>query len=260
LIGRPRIITDNRSLFQHYEELSPGDIICCRIRLRPDEEHLLLDLSSRGVIGIPSFLSQLCSRSKLFQTRLFASAMLPGTRAVYTIHDLTNILNEYGEDKRTGVIVKLEGKNAGTGVLKFPSIEDVYSQSTLKNLHFPYVVQPFAEMIRDIRVIVIGDYHEAYERSNPHSFRNNLHCGGNAQPVDLTDEQRALCQSIMSRGNFPYGHIDLMIDPDGIGYLGEINLRGGLRGARIAAAEYQRRVKEVEAELLRQLLATDEQV
>lgn len=260
MIGRPRIITDNQSLFQHYEELSPGDIIACRIRMRPGEDHLLLDLSSRGVIGIPSFLSQLCSRSKLFQTRLFQSTMLPGTCAACTIHDLTKILNEYGERNVAEVVVKLEGKNAGTGILKFASIEDVYSQSILSTLRFPYVVQPFAGMIRDIRVIVIGEYLEAYERTNPHSFRNNLHCGGHAQPVVLTGEQSALCQSVMSRGNFPYAHIDLMVDSDGISYLGEINLRGGLRGARITAADYQNKIKAVEKKLLEQLMETGTKV
>lgn len=251
MTGRPRIITDNRSFFKHYTELTTSDIVCCRIRLRPGEEHLLLDLATRGVIGVPSFLSQLCSRSKVFQTRLFSSAMLPGTRVIYTIHDLVETINTYGKNNLQEVIVKLEGKNAGFGVLKFFSIEDVYNQSILKQLHFPYVIQPFMQAIRDLRIIIIDDYLEAYERSNPYSFRNNLHCGGTAEPIDLSDTQRELCTSIMKRGDFPYAHIDIIIDEDGKSYFSEINLRGGLRGARIDAGKYRERIKAAEEKRLK---------
>ena len=93
MTGRPRIISSNKSFSEHWRELAAGDIVLCRLRLRPGEEHLLLDLCMRGVIGIPSFTSQLCSRSKVFQFRLFSSAMLPDTRAIYTIHDLTDAIN-----------------------------------------------------------------------------------------------------------------------------------------------------------------------
>ena len=66
----PRIITDSPSLLTQYQDLKAGDIILGRIRLRPNEEHLLLDLSRRGIIGIPSFISQLGSRSKTSLRRL----------------------------------------------------------------------------------------------------------------------------------------------------------------------------------------------
>lgn len=254
MTGRPRIITDNRSFSQQYKNLASGDCICGRLRLRPGEEHLLLDLSARGIVGIPSFLSQLCSRSKVFQTRLFSSHMLPGTQVIYTIHDLLEAITEYGRENRGDVIVKLEGKNAGLGILKFASIEDVYSQSVLDQLPYPYVIQPFVPELRDLRVIIIDDYTEAYERSNPHSFRNNLHCGGGAAPVDLTDQQQGLCTAVMERGGFPYAHLDLIVAGDGGSYMNEINLRGGLRGARIHADDYQLRIEQAEEKRCRMLL------
>lgn len=254
MTGRPRIITDNQALFKHYNELTSGDIVRCRVRLRPGEEHLLLDLSARGVIAVPSFLSQLCSRSKVLQTRLFSSTMLPGTRVVYTLHDLVEAVNAYGADNVREVIVKLEGKNAGLGVLKYFSIEDVYSQSVLKQIQLPFIIQPFLPAARDLRIIVIDDYVESYERSNPHTFRNNLHCGGTAKPVSLSGDLRELCAEVMERGMFPYAHIDLMIAEDGTGYFSEINLRGGLRGARIKAGEYRERIEAVEEKRFRELL------
>jgi ribosomal protein S6--L-glutamate ligase len=45
----------------------------------------------------------------------------------------------------------------------------------------------------------------------------------------------------MARGRFPYAHIDLMILEDNSFYLGEINLRGGIRGAKITPAQYRER-------------------
>jgi len=246
LTDLPRIITDNQSLFAHYQELQRGDIICGRVRLRPKEEYLLLDLSRRGIIGIPSFISQLCSRSKTFQARLYEWAMIPGTTVIYTIHDLLETVNLYGKDGIEEVVVKVDDKNGGLGIFRYRSIEEVYTQSALGQIPFPYVVQPLIEACRDLRIIALGDYWEAYERHNPDNFRNNLHCGGAARPVELTDEQRYLCTRAMAKNDFPYAHLDLLVTEDGRNFLTEINLRGGLRGARITPDDYQRRIKAIE--------------
>lgn len=242
----PRIITDNQSLFDHYQELQKGDIICGRIRLRPKEEYLLLDLSRRGIIGIPSFISQLCSRSKTLQARLYEWAMIPGTTVIYTIHDLLETVNRYTKDGIGEVVVKLDDKNAGLGIFRYRSIEEVYTQSALEQIPYPYVVQPFLDACRDLRIIALNDYWEAYERHNPDNFRNNLHCGGAASPVDISDEQRELCTRIMAQNHFHYAHLDLMVTEDGRSFLGEINLRGGLRGARITPEDYQRKIRAIE--------------
>lgn len=171
--------------------------------------------------------------------------MIPGTTVIYTIHDLLNAVGTYGRTGITKVVVKLEGKNGGLGVFLFSSIEDVYTQSALGLIPYPYVLQPFVSDCRDLRVIVLGNYWEAYERSNPHNFRHNLHCGGTPAPAELTDKQRKLCRRVMEQGTFPYAHIDLMITDDGLTYFTEINLRGGLKGARIKSEEYQQRIDDV---------------
>jgi len=44
----PRIIHDNKTLFECFDELTAGDIVVGRVRLRPGEEHLLLDLVPGG--------------------------------------------------------------------------------------------------------------------------------------------------------------------------------------------------------------------
>ena len=42
----------------------------------------------------------------------------------------------------------------------------------------------------------------------------------------------------MERADFPYAHIDLLIPATGGGWLTEINLRGGLKGARLDQKDY----------------------
>jgi ribosomal protein S6--L-glutamate ligase len=246
LTAVPRIITDNRSLLTHYLELKKGDIVIGRIRLRPMEEHVLLDLSRRGIIGIPSFISQLCSRSKAMQARLCGWAMIPGTAVIYTIHDLLEAVNQFTGEGVGDVVVKLDGRNAGLGIFRYRSIEDVYTQSALDHLPYPFVVQPFVDNCRDLRVIVLDDYWEAYERYNPDNFRNNLHCGGTAKPVRLTAEQRELCSRIMRSSDFCYAHLDLLVTAEGKSFLGEINLRGGLHGAAITPEEYRQKINLIE--------------
>lgn len=244
----PRIISDNKSLFKLYQDLHAGDIICCRIRLRPGEDHLLFDLLRRGIIGVPSLISQMCSRSKCFQARLYGPLMIPGTTVIYTIHDLVDTVNSYARAGSGEVVIKLEGRNAGLGVLMYRSIEDVYSQSALGQIPYPYVIQPLLDGCRDLRIIALADYWEVYERINPDNFRNNMHCGGVSRPIVLTPELRAFCTNIMEQADFPYAHIDLLISGDEQVYFGEINLRGGLRGAEITPEKYQERVKKIEKE------------
>ncbi|HEY9074099.1 MAG TPA: hypothetical protein VIN67_08190, partial [Desulfobaccales bacterium] len=98
------------------------------------------------------------------------------------------------------------------------------------------------EAARDLRVVVVGDYAEAYERVNPHGFRKNLFQGGASRPAELEPSQLLFCRRVLDRGKFPYAILDLLVAPDGETYLSEISLKGGLTGARLSQAEWRRRV------------------
>ncbi len=251
----PRIIRDNTTLFNHYPDLAHGDIICCRIRLKPGEEHVLLDLSRKKVHAIPSLNAQLCSRSKTYQTRLFSAYMYPETRVIYTRHDLMAAISRYGQNGIGKVVLKQEGKNGGIGIFLFNHIEEIYSSSFSSPLQYPFVVQPFVERYRDIRVIILSDYVEAYERESLGSFRHNLHCGGVSKQHNLSNAQLDFCKDIMSKGEFPYAHIDLVLVEDHC-YLAEINLRGGLKGASINGRDYQKMTTEIENDLCERFAET----
>lgn len=237
------IITNNDQLRDHYHELGPDHAFIGRLRLQESEEALLLDLETRGVTIFPSALAQQSSRSKISQASLFERQMLPHTLCIHNQHDILDAVNTYSGLKIGKVVSKLDRKNAGLGVHLWNSVEDLYNMATLGSMKYPFVLQPFQANSRDIRVIIIDDYIEAYWRENPNGFRNNLHCGGSSKPCNLSREQLNLCHQIMARGKYPYAHLDLMVTEEGNSFLAEINLRGGLHGARISPKEYRERIE-----------------
>jgi len=180
------------------------------------------------------------------QARVFGPWMPPLTTAVYDIHQLLEALASFPAG---AVVTKQDGKNAGLGVQLWQSIEEVYSLASLGSLPFPFVLQPFYKDTKDIRVIIIGDYLEAYERHNEANFRHNLHCGGTSSPCELSAGQREICRQVMIRGKLPYAHLDLMVSGKN-NYLIEINLRGGIRGARLSAAHYKEMTDAVHEKML----------
>ncbi|MEN8140925.1 MAG: hypothetical protein ABFR97_06830 [Thermodesulfobacteriota bacterium] len=234
-----RIFTDNSSFFDKFHELGKGDTFVGRLRLRPGEEFLLNDLAARGVNIFPSGLSQQLSRSKCMQAALLGQFMLPHTRVIFTQHDMLAAVNHYTGQNIGQVISKDDRRNAGMGILRWQSVEDLFNQATLGTISYPFVIQPYEDGARDIRVVALGEYWEAYWRDNPDNFRNNLHFGAESEPCQLRAEQERICRDVMARGCFPYGHIDLMVTKDNLSYVAEINLRGGIRGAAITPPAYQ---------------------
>lgn len=248
-----KIINDNKTLRKSYNSLQRGDVILGRVSLRPSEENLLTDLLSRGIQLIPSALSQIASRSKMLQAELFSPWLPPRTFAIHDNHQLLEALSQFGSTEK--VITKQDRKNAGMGIHLWASIEDVFSHATLENLPYPFVLQPFYPSAKDIRVLVLGEYVEAYWRENSANFRNNLHCGGRSRPCTITKEQESICREVMVRGDFPYAHVDLMVTAEAETLLLEINLRGGIRGAQLKASEYKAQIEAIQQSMLAEVLA-----
>ncbi len=255
----PLIIQEPRDLASHIPQLQRGDIIATRIPMKVQEEHLLLDLVERGIHLVPSATSQLASRSKVFQAKIFSPFMVPGTMTIYDANHLLETITLYHEKEYGKLVVKHDRKNAGQGIFLFNSIEDVYSLAANNSLPFPFVIQPFVMDSCDIRVIILGEYIEAYKRDNPNNFRNNLHCGGNATPCELSRDQLYFCKEVMSRGKFSYAHLDLMVTTTNETFLAEINLRGGIHGARISTPEYKEKVEKINQSLVQELSDVAEQ-
>lgn len=232
-------VTSNDQFRKVFHLLDQTSTVCCRLKLYAGEEHILVDLLQRKVRLIPSATAQLASRSKAHQARIFSPFMVPHTVVIYDTNNLLKATTSFQQKGIREVVVKQNRKNGGMGIHLYQSIEDVYNHAAFGNLCFPFVLQPYVADFRDIRVLVIGDYAEAYQRNNPWNFRHNLHCGGQSCPIDMDERSLSFCRKVMERGDFPYAHIDLMETPDKNLHLTEINLSGGLRGAQISSEEYR---------------------
>jgi len=250
----PWVITSNRVFRERYQELQRGDLILTRISLKYGEEWLLLDLAERGVEVYPSLLSQGLSRSKAFQVAVLGTFMPPGTLLIRDRHDLIRALNYYGHLGVREVVTKRDRANCGPGIHLWQSVEDVFNHAGNPPLEYPFVLQPRFRDVRDIRVVILGDYVEAYERKNPFNFRNNIFFGGGSRSYALSEAELDFCRKVMVRGRFPYAHLDLIYTEEGGPFLSEINLRGGLKGARITQEEYERRVSALTEAFLKEWL------
>ena len=242
----PRILYSNSQFRSLFARLQSGDCIIGRLNLKRCEEPIFLDLVERGIRLFPSALSQQISRSKCLQAAVYKELMLRGTRVIRCRHDLVKTIEDYGELGIEAVITKQDRLDCGLGINLWENIENVFNMHCFGSLDFPFVVQPFIEGARDIRVILLGDlYSEAYWRSNPWSFRNNLHFGGTSGTIELSREQEDICRRIMDRGKFPYAHIDLLVTPDDRTFMSEVNLHGGIRGASISPSDYAKTIETI---------------
>ncbi|MDP3285903.1 MAG: hypothetical protein Q8M56_15850 [Desulfobacterales bacterium] len=239
------IITSSKELMNRYDELDRGDIFVGKPAAGGLNQFLLIDLLERGVLCVPSPLSQIISGSKVVQALLLNKWMLPNTLVISRRKNLIDAIGMYNRLGIQSVITKEDRMHCGFGIRKWDSVETLYSFISMSESSYPFILQPFMENFTDIRVVVAGDYIEAYTRLNPDNFRMNMAAGGSSIPFVLDEEKEKLCRAIMDRGGFPFAHIDILIDSDGKYCLSEIALNGGIKGARIGRVELERRKQEI---------------
>lgn len=240
------IIRTNEEFRTKFHELSSSDIIIGCLNIKPAEEYIFTDLLSRGVVLFPSALSQQLSRSKCFQSAVFTKYMVPSTTVIRDKNDILSAITNFNSLKINKVITKQDRANCGIGINLWASIEDIYNNVSFGHIKFPFVLQPFIENVLDVRIIILGDYLEAYWRKNNNNIRNNISRGGESGVYNLSENELMLCREIMQRGQFPYAHIDLMITPQNEIFLSEIALRGGIKGAQISPDNYLKQIKKLE--------------
>ncbi len=246
----PCILRSLTELRRRYTELAAGDLVLGPLAVKPGEEIILLDLNDRGVDFFPPLLAQSVVRSKSAQAQVLRDYMLPGT---FVAHDLPDLAARLGDAHMSGPVVsKRDRAHLGLGVSLWPSLEALHSLAVVQPLPFPLVVQPFLAEARDFRVVVVGEYTEAYERLNPQGFRKNLFQGGTFRPVEVSPELLSFCRRAMARGKFPYAVLDVLISPQGEAFLSEINFHAGLKGSQLGQAEYRRRVAALLEDFQRQ--------
>lgn len=231
------IITRYSQLMQIYHELGPGDVFIGQIPGTHLKSVILSDLTVRGVGLLPGAAAQLISGSKTAQAFLLMQWMVPHTRVVTRRKELLDALSHYVRYGISAAITKQEHMHCGHGVRLWNDLEMMYSCLSIHEKSYPFVLQPFLQVASDLRIIIVGDYIEAYARHNATGFRMNLAAGGSSHVYDYSGEQLAYCRQIMTRAQMPYAHLDLILTAEGHTYLSEISLHGGLHGAQISKPE-----------------------
>ena len=227
------IIRSVPELKKRFHELAPGDIFTGIIAASPTKAAMLIDLITRGINCLPAPLAQMLNGSKVAQALVLKEYMLPHTAVVSRRKDLFDLIAQYNRQQIGRVITKEDQMHCGRGIRRWDEIETLYSFTALDETAYPLVVQPYQDQLTDIRVIIVDDYVEAYERWNPDNFRANISAGGESRPYELNQAQEQFCRDVMQRASFPFAHLDLHILADGQYRLSEIALSGGVRAARI---------------------------
>lgn len=247
------IVRGSRELLQNYDRLGPGDVFVGKVPGGPLRPARLIDLMGRGVDCLPSALSQTLNGSKAAQAEILYAWMPPLTRVIRRRIDLLDAMGPYHRQGVAGVVTKEDRMHCGHGVRRWDSLETLYNMVAFAKSGFPFVLQPFLERFTDVRAIIVGDYVEAYTRSNPDNFRRNLSAGGRSRPYTLKANEEEFCRAVMARGGFPYAHLDLQLLEDGRCFLTEIALEGGIKGARIDRPMLQKMKTAMLDELARRM-------
>jgi glutathione synthase/RimK-type ligase-like ATP-grasp enzyme len=178
--------------------------------------------------------------------------MVPHTTVITRRQGLLQVVNRYHSHGIKAVVTKQDQMHCGHGLRRWSELEILYNCLGFCPDAYPFVLQPYVENCRDVRVIVVGSYVEAYLRSNPHNFRQNLAAGGFSSAYAVDAELEGFCRAVMARGKFPYAHLDVLFTDDGCCWLSEISLEAGIKGAEISRKQLAQKKQQVLDELLAQ--------
>lgn len=173
------------------------------------------------------------SRDKLRSLQILSRHHIGLPRTTF-VRDKKDVLPAIERVGGAPVVIKLIEGTQGIGVLLADSVKQAESiiellQSQKQNV----LIQKFVAESkgRDIRAFVVGDQVVAAMRrvAQGQEFRSNVHRGGVAEPVELTDEYRDAairCTQIMG---LRVGGVDMLEGKDGPQIM-EVNSSPGLEG------------------------------
>lgn len=225
-----KIYNDPTELSDIANILPPGNAF---IGYVPRAKLYLQLMEDRGIRVYPSTLSQMLTMSKVNQTHILKKWMHPLTFVIDGPASFFKAAAEF--PARVRVVTKDDRGAGGRKVYFWDNVEQVYNHHCAHGWT-PFVMQARIEEYNDVRVIICGDYVEAYERYNEGS-RKNVCAGGTTHEWLLSNRELRICREVMAAANFPFAHLDLIIDERGEVYFSEISLFGGLKGSKIKLPE-----------------------
>jgi len=190
-------------------------------------------LEMMGVYLVNDSTGITCSRDKLRCLQLLSlnNIPLPKTGFAYAPDDIQDLIKMVGGSP---FVVKLVEGTQGKGVVlaetpnAATSVIDAFSQLKANILIQQYMADANG---RDIRCFVIGNEVVAamQRQAKPGEFRSNLHRGGAASPVEITEEEKDIAVKAAQITGLNIAGVDIMRTKEGPMVL-EVNSSPGLKG------------------------------
>lgn len=234
-------ITTQESPSIHYggKILSDFDAIIPRIGAKNTfyGAAVVRQFETMGTYSINSSLSITRSRDKLRSLQLLAmkGVDLPTTGFANSPGDIDDLISIVGG---TPLIIKLIEGTQGVGVVLAETKKTAETVvQTLLGLNANIIVQEFISEVKgsDIRAFVVGNKVVAAmkRQAEPGDFRANIHRGGQAKLVKLTDAEREIAVKAAKIMGLRMAGVDLLRSKRGPLVL-EINSSPGLEGIESA--------------------------
>lgn len=196
----------------------------------------------------------LTSRNKAEVLARLASADLPVPETVLVSNPVSRAeLVETFKQFDPPIVVKPNSTTRGVGVALASDLDSFLGICDyLELLHeFPatgdrsFLVQEFLPDARDYRAMVVGgEYVGAVERRGGTGWKHNVHGGATATGTRLSDEQRALVESVADVLDIPFLGVDLLATDDRI-VVSETNARPTVDDATKYEPDFDRRLAEL---------------
>ncbi len=143
----------------------------------------------------------------------------------------TSVEDQYQSFESSTVILKKNESTQGEGVFKVNSLKEI--QFLMDQSDQSFFLQEYIEESRgeDIRVLVLGEKVIAYmlRQAPPGEFRSNLHLGGIAKQVEITQEEREMAIKAGQALDLKFAGVDILRSKSGPMLL-EVNSAPGLKG------------------------------
>ncbi|MDA7737125.1 30S ribosomal protein S6--L-glutamate ligase [Porticoccus sp.] len=186
-----------------------------------------------GTFCLNSSASIGTSRDKLAAHQVLAlnRIPMPDTAFANSPRDTQSLVNLISG---APIVVKLLESSQGKGVILAETKKAATSViSAFQKLQAPFIVQDFVKDSNgsDLRLFVIGDKVIAsmLRSASENDFRSNLHLGGTATKIKITQEERKIAKCAVRAMGLSIAGVDILRSSDGPKVL-EVNSSPGLRG------------------------------
>jgi ribosomal protein S6--L-glutamate ligase len=201
---------------------------------------LLRQFHSIGTYCLNSDTAISQSRDKLFSSQLFSvnDIQIPITGFAKSPLDTKDLINMVGG---APLVIKLLQSAQGKGVVSAETDKAAESViNAFKSLYANILVQEFIKEAagKDLRCFVVnGKVVASIERSAPKGeFRSNIHMGGTAKKIKITQEERRLAIKAAKILNLAVAGVDIIRSNKGPLLL-EVNSSPGLEGIETATGK-----------------------